>query len=351
MRRLLLVALLASLLLGRFAAAQDRFPGTEWEPVPPAQSGWSEPLLADVQYWSKQIHSTAFMVVHRGAVVAEWGDTAKRTELASVRKSLLSALIGIAVAERKISLDSTLAQLGIDDNAPSLTEAEKQATVRMLLEARSGVYHAALYETPAMAKQRPARGSHEPGTFWYYNNWDFNALGTIYEQATHENIYDAFERDFAAPMQFQDFDRAQQRKTVNARASAHPAYHFYFSTRDMARVGYLMLRDGIWKGREIVPKAWVRRITTVVTPVAEMNPSSLRSGPFGYGYLWWIWDGPFNTGPYRGAYTGVGAVGQFLTVLPALDMVVAHKTRQGQASVSRPEYLSVLDAVIAAKCK
>jgi len=56
--------------------------------------------------------------------------------------------------------------------------------VRMLLEARSGVYHAALYETPAMAKQRPARGSHEPGTFWYYNNWDFNALGTIYEHAT-----------------------------------------------------------------------------------------------------------------------------------------------------------------------
>jgi len=68
-----------------------------------------------------------------------------------VRKSLLSALIGIAVAERKISLDSTLAQLGIDDNAPALTDVEKQATVRMLLEARSGVYHPALYETPAMA--------------------------------------------------------------------------------------------------------------------------------------------------------------------------------------------------------
>src|SRR5713226_4964097 len=127
MRRLLLVAVLASLLWGRFSAAQDRFHGAAWDHVPPAQSGWSEPLLADVQEWSKQIHSTAFMVVHRGAVVAEWGDTIKRTELASVRKSLLSALIGIAVAERKISLDSTLAQLGIDDNAPSLTDVEKQA--------------------------------------------------------------------------------------------------------------------------------------------------------------------------------------------------------------------------------
>ena len=154
--------------------------------------------------------------------------------------------------------------------------------------------------------------------------------------ATSRNIYDAFEQDFAKPMQFQDFDRAQQRKTVNERASVHPAYHFYLSSRDMARVGYLMLRDGRWNGQEIVPRDWVRRITTVVTPVTAMNPANLRAGPFGSGYLWWIWDGPFNTGPYRGAYTGAGAIGQFITVLPALDMVVAHKTRQqGQASVSR----------------
>ena len=110
MRRLLLVAILASLLLGRFAAAQDRYPGAAWDQLPPAQSGWSEAGLADVQDWSKQMHSTAVMVVHRGAVVAEWGDTAKRTELASVRKSLLSALVGIAVDEHKIDLNWDMAQ-------------------------------------------------------------------------------------------------------------------------------------------------------------------------------------------------------------------------------------------------
>ena len=76
-----------------------------------------------------------------------------------------------------------------------------------LLEARSGVYHPALYETPAMAKQRPARGSHEPGTFWYYNNWDFNALGTIYEHATGSGIYDALDRLIARPIGMQDYDR------------------------------------------------------------------------------------------------------------------------------------------------
>ena len=70
------------------------------------------------------------------------------------RKSSLSALIGIAVAHHQIDLDDTVGKLGIDDSPPSLTEDEKQATVRDLLEARSGVYHGANYETPDMAARR-----------------------------------------------------------------------------------------------------------------------------------------------------------------------------------------------------
>jgi len=316
MWRLLLVALLASLLLGRFAAAQDRFPGAEWEHVPPAQAGWSEPLLADVQDWSKQIHSTAFMVVHRGAVVAEWGDTAKRTELASVRKSLLSALIGIAVAERKISLDSTLAQLGIDDNAPSLTEAEKQATVRMLLEARSGVYHAALYETPAMAKQRPARGSHEPGTFWYYNNWDFNALGTIYEHATGTGIYDALDRLIAKPIGMQDY-RPEDGVYFPGAASIHRAYPLRMSARDLARFGLLYLNKGAWAGKQLVPADWVRESTH---PYSEQPSSGL-----GYGYLWWTAPPtPVAGGLPEGTFFAWGADGQQAFVIPAYDLVVVN---------------------------
>jgi CubicO group peptidase (beta-lactamase class C family) len=248
-----------------------------------------------------------------------------------------------------------MADLGIDD-VDGLHPEEKRATVADLLGARSGVYHEAANSActgcgSTMGDPPGPRGTVPHGTYFLYNNWDFNALGTIYERATGRDIYDAFEQDFARPMQFQDFTRAEQRKSVNARASTHPAYHFYLSTRDMARVGYLMLRGGSWNGRELVPADWARTITTIVTPLTQMHPDSLRAGPFGYGYLWWIWDGPFNAGPYRGAYTGQGAIGQFITVLPALDMVVAHKTRQGAASVSRQQYLSILDAVIGAKCK
>jgi CubicO group peptidase (beta-lactamase class C family) len=112
-----------------------------------------------------------------------------------------------------------------------------------------------------------------------------------------------------------------------------------------------MLREGRWRDAHMLSPAWVRRMITAVTPVAEMNPPDLRKGPFGYGLLWWVWDGPFNQGPYKGAYTGVGAVGQFITVLPALDMVIAHKTRPaGDAAVSRPQYLAVIDQIIASRC-
>jgi hypothetical protein len=76
--------------------------------------------------------------------------------------------------------------------------------------------------------------------------------------------------------------------------------------------------------------------------------------------MWWVWDAPNSPGPFRGAYTGMGAVGQYITVLPELDMVVAHKTdpqqptKAGSAnerrSVSGEEYSSILRMVIAARC-
>ena len=177
MKRLLAAAAILWCVRAAFAAEiADRFPGAEWEHVGAAAAGWSQEQLKAAEDWSGKIGSTAVIVVHHGAVVAEWGDIAAKTPLASVRKSLLSALYGIAV-DRGFDLKQTMAQLGIDDNEPSLTPEEKTATVRELLQARSGVYHAALYETPSMAARRPPRHSHPPGTFWYYNNWDFNTLG------------------------------------------------------------------------------------------------------------------------------------------------------------------------------
>jgi CubicO group peptidase (beta-lactamase class C family) len=253
------------------------------------------------------------------------------------------------VANGTVRLDRTLAQIGIDDIG-GLTDAEKEATVGDLLGARSGVYHPASNPGDNLA-DAPPRGSQRHGTYYLYSNWDFNALGTIFEKETGRNIYDALQTDLAQPLGMQDFDRSLHQRTGDTTRSVHRAYHMHLSTRDMARLGYLMLREGSWAGRQLVPRDWVRRSTRAVTPVAEMNPAGLREGPFGYGYLWWVWDGKWAEGPYRGAYTGLGAVGQQIAVLPALDLVVVHKTAPGQGGgVSHPQFLRVLDTLVRAHC-
>jgi hypothetical protein len=177
-----------------------------------------------------------------------------------VRKSLLSALIGNAVERKEIDLSQTIGALGIDYNEPSLTAEEKSATVRDLLQARSGVYHAALYETRAAAALRPARHSHMPGTFRYYNNWDFNTLGTIYERAVRSSIFDAFEREIARPIGMQDYQPGDGAYATGA-ASIYPAYPIRMSARDLARFALLYLNKGPWRDGQIVPAAWVDEST------------------------------------------------------------------------------------------
>lgn len=115
-----------------------------------------------------------------------------------------------------------------------------------------------------------------------------------------------------------------------------------------------MLRQGNWNGTPVVPADWVEEITRTVTPSSAMNPPPARQGGMGYGYLWWTIEAPAGS-PLEGAYSGRGAVGQYITVIPRLDMVIAHKRalRPGQQNppVSWREYLGIVQRVIAARCQ
>ena len=125
-----------------------------------------------------------------------------------------------------------------------------------------------------------------------------------------------------------------------------------FSTRDMARLGHLMLHEGTWNKKQVIPKRWTRKISSVITPNSEMNPASIRGAGFGYGYLWWIFDGPHASGNWECAYTGIGYGGQAITVIPKRNMVVAHKTnfvRNGNKFVGNGQYLAILEKIMAAR--
>jgi CubicO group peptidase (beta-lactamase class C family) len=301
---------------------------------------------------------TSVVIVYGGRELMTTGDVKALGYMASVRKSLLSLLYGNYVANGTLKLDQTVGELGIDD-AGGLLPSEKEATVRDLLTARSGVYHPASNGGDDFANA-PSRGSKPHGTYWLYNNWDFNVAGTVFERQTHKNIYDAFGADIAKPLGFKDWDRSRQHKFHNDARSIHPAYHFHLSAEDMARVGLLVLRHGTWRDRQVEPSDWIEKITTVVTHKAQMTENPVyRTLPFGYGHLWWIWDGKSARAPYRGAFTAIGALGQYITVLPELDLVVAVQTRPAHDDTPTsldypqlpiPEYLTFLDSVVRARC-
>ncbi len=309
-------------------SADSVFPGETWDYVGKGDLeayGWSPDLLQKTTTFIRdESHTTGLVVVEQGRVVYQYGDIEELSYVASVRKSILSMLYGYWVENGTIDLETTLKELNFDDIG-GLLPIETQATIHHLITARSGVYHLASYSGDDLAKA-PPRGSQKPGTYMLYSNWDFNAAGAVFEQLTGRDIYDEIQSQLAIPLQFEDWDRSAQHKAGDLTVSKYSAYPIWFSTRDMARIGYLMLHEGNWNGKQAISKDWARRIVEVVTPLGEMNPVSRRDGYLGYGYMWWLWDGPKAVGPFKNAYTARGAWGQWITVFPSLNLVLAHKT-------------------------
>ena len=300
MRRLLtlLITLLA------WSSWANAEPGLHWQTSIPDDMSISR----EVQEFAAEQKPTAILVARDDVIVASWGDIGAKVNVRSVRKSLLSALYGIAVDEGRINLASTLTELEIDDVPPALSPAEKKATVRELLMARSGIYHPAAYETERMKEIRPPRESHPPGSFWYYNNWDFNVLGTIYRQSV-DDIFANFEKLIARPIGMEDFS-ARDGEYLKESASSHPAYLFRMSARDLARFGLLFLNGGRWNGTPLIPARWVTESTTRLSETEQPGR--------GYGYLWWTFTEP---GPGVSAFFANGYGGQLVVVVPSKRLV------------------------------
>lgn len=327
------------------------FPQQEWTRMEQSPDWDANKLNQLKNFIVDSTNTTGMMVIYHGKVLFEYGNVKDVSYLASCRKSILSMLYGPFVQSGKINLNTSIADLGLDDIG-GLLPIEKQATIKDLLTARSGVYHLASNEGDATA-MAPKRGTVKPGSFWLYNNWDFNIAGYILEQQTGRSIYQLIDSILAKPLQMQDWKLDIQRKTGDTTRSKYKAYHMWFSTRDMARIGYLMLRNGQWNNTSVIPSQWVKTTTTVVTSYKEALQNKTNYLNFGYGYLWWIWDAPYNAGVFEGAYSATGAYGQFITVIPKLDMVVAHKTNYDdyQRSTSTEKYLQIINKLVSAKTK
>jgi CubicO group peptidase (beta-lactamase class C family) len=334
-------------------------PGIEWQRSSPESEGFS-PARLDALRTFLQTHQTdAMMIVSRGRVIFEYGDLSLVSKVASVRKSVLDLLF--AVEEQKgLKLDDysnqTVVQLGLEDKIPFI-EPEQHATLEQLMMSRSGIYLPS--GNTGQEKIVPHRGSYYPGTHWFYNNWDFDAAGIAFKKITHKDIFDALRDDLAIPLRFQDFDQSRQKKNYIT-GSNHFEYAMYLSARDMARLGLLALRSGGWGKTVWANPGTIQYSTWPTTHFNEVSEywSPGWTGRWGYGVLWWAWDAPkypgdIMTGPYQGAFSAMGAGGQYITVFPFYDIIVTHKVnidQDGSRNISGPTYMTILDMVLDAKC-
>ncbi|MDX1605135.1 MAG: serine hydrolase, partial [Candidatus Competibacterales bacterium] len=252
----------------------EHYPGDAWG-KPAVRPGWNAEALKSARSYFDSLDSAAVMVVHRGHLIAGWGDVEDRYDMASLRKSVLSALYGRLVTQGSVDLEKTLADLGIEESDRPLSQAEKRATVRDLISARSGILRSAHYEMGGWKRLKSALtewASSEhgqsflpSGQTWLYNNWDFNVAAVALERQAGIRTGPAFAQYVAAPLGMQDFragdvtyvgnESYAERRMGNL--SDHPAYMFTMSTRDIARIGVLYLGCGQWDGKPLIQEKFV----------------------------------------------------------------------------------------------
>ncbi len=298
----------------------------------PESKGFSSEKLETLKAHLTQSGSSSMMIMVDGEVIFEWGETGKKHLIHSMRKALLNSLYGIAIDNGQVDTTMTLKALGINDVSPALSETEQRARIADLLKSRSGVYHDAAAVNNAMLTDRPKRDTHPPGEHYYYNNWDFNALGAILEQRTGKKIYELFQEQIAGPIGMHDYkgrftsiDAESDSEEIpdtdgiyqyeNSK-SQYPAYHFRMSTRDLAIFGQLYLNYGVWNGHQIIPKDWIDVST---------RPYSVYAPRYGnaYGMLWRVRVPDEDTKRNSFFHTGLGI--HMLGIYPDSKLVMVHR--------------------------
>lgn len=280
---------------------------------------WDEKKLNKVIEHAGEIGTYALVVQSDGDIIASYGNIEKASRVHSVRKAILSALVFQHLD--KIDLEASLADLNIQDAPIPLTDLQRTTQVIHLLKSTSGINHPAVSQVGSMQANRDSLLGSEPnipGGKWAYNNWDYNLLTTVFEQETGLTFSDAFKKGIADPLNITDFEVFYKRDTS---LSIHPKAGIRLSTQDMAKFGQLYLNEGIWKGEQLIPKEWVKKINSDFT--LTKRQSNERHG---HGYLWWIPAKDYAGGIPEGSFMATGAWGQRILVIPKWNTVIAHKT-------------------------
>ncbi|MBK8022430.1 MAG: serine hydrolase [Chloroflexi bacterium] len=270
---------------------------------------------AYAKYCRPPVHT--FLVQHRGEIVAErswWGYTPTSTQpVFSITKSVVSALVGIALGDGKLALSDTLGQWFPELPAESPSRA---ITVEHLLTMTGGFVPLKARLTgddplPALLN-RPLNDP--PGQQFHYDNEAVDLLAVLVERAVGEPALDFAVRRLFTPLGiWSDVPKSGRRRLWQADRQKRVlgGYGLHLTTHEMAAFGQLYLQRGCWQGQQIVPVEYVAASTSVQSAggYAEMVK---------YGYLWWVTSDRSG----HAAFYASGRGGQYIYVVPALELVV-----------------------------
>jgi CubicO group peptidase (beta-lactamase class C family) len=297
--------------------APDYWPTDGWKTNTPEQQGFNSAALAEalqkIQEQGTNIDS--LLIVHNGYLVldahfAPYDGTFPHNQ-ASVTKSLMTTLIGIAVDQDQIDLDQTMVSFFPDRTIGNLDERKANITVRHLVSMRNGMQSGcepgdmptidAMRANPdwvQAALDRPMVA--EPGTTFCYDSPGMHILSAILQESTGLTAMEFAQQNLFGPLGIQDaiWD-------VDPQGYNRGWGDVHLTPESVAKIGYLWLHQGNWNGQQIVSHDWV--LSSVRRYSTEVGHDS------GYGYGWWINDSH---------YFAAGRGGQTVRVIPALNMVL-----------------------------
>lgn len=281
---------------------------------PEAQGVASSGILAFVEAADKTIDSLhSFMLVRHGNVVAEGWWTPYSADsphsLFSLSKSFTSTGVGLAIAEGKLKLDDAVLSFFPDDAPAEPSNNLKAMRVSDLLRMSTGQATeparaaASVWTKAFLAQAVPFK----PGTHFLYNTSATYMCSAIVQKATGETLL-----DYLKPRLFEPLGIEHPTWETSPQGISAGGFGLSVRTEDIAKFGQLYLQKGKWRGKQLVPEAWVEAATARQTS----NGSNPRSDwDQGYGYQFWRCR--------NGGYRGDGAFGQFCIVLPEQDAVIA----------------------------
>jgi CubicO group peptidase (beta-lactamase class C family) len=285
---------------------------------------------------SRRAHTNG-LVIYKGFVVAEFGDTAYVDPTYSVAKSMLSTVAAVALRDGRIpGLADPVGKLVRDGGYDSPHNAA--VTWKDHLQQESewegemwGKPHDFVGTAAFGAGERKPRMLQHAGAFYEYNDVRINRFALSMLRVLNKSVPDVFQDEVMGPIGASNswkwvpypnsYVDLGGKRTASVSGGTRWGGGMWINSWDMARFGYLWLRGGAWAGKQILPAAYVR---------AALAPS--EHGP-DYGYLWWLnTKGKNFPGLPANAYGALGAGSNTITVSPDHELVVVWRWHAGNSA-------------------